>query len=135
MTENFGGALNLIVWIVLMLGAAYYGFRCLFQTKAFNDQYGNGDAATYMTRFAGSGIFALAIVMLVLVFMGPSGQWGVAVLGWLYMLIGTVMGYSTVNSEWSQVEGVKATAEGYIAPGIFCVLWTILLYNMSSILY
>ena len=57
MAENFGGSLNLIIWIVLTLGAIYYSYRCLFQTKAFNDQYGFGDQAIFITRFAGSGKF------------------------------------------------------------------------------
>ena len=37
MVESFGGSLNLIVWIVLLVGAIYYSYRCLFQTKAFVD--------------------------------------------------------------------------------------------------
>jgi len=41
----------------------------------------------------------------------------------------------TVNSEWAEVEGVKATAEGYIAPIFFLVVNTILLFNMSDFLY
>jgi hypothetical protein len=40
-----------------------------------------------------------------------------------------------VNSEWAEVESVKATAEGYIAPIFFLVVNTILLFNMSDILY
>jgi hypothetical protein len=33
------------------------------------------------------------------------------------------------------VEGVKATAEGYLAPIVFLILNTVLLVNMGSILY
>ena len=54
MIENFGGSLNLVIWIVLLIGAAYYSYRCLFQTKTFNDQYGFGDSSIFMTRFAGT---------------------------------------------------------------------------------
>ena len=56
MVESFGGSLNLIIWIILTIGAVYYSFRCLFQTKAFNDQYGFGDQAIFITRFAGSQV-------------------------------------------------------------------------------
>ena len=68
MAENFGGSLNLIIWIVLTLGAIYYSYRCLFQTKAFNDQYGFGDQAIFITRFAGSQVGAGAIISVVLLF-------------------------------------------------------------------
>ena len=50
-------------------------------------------------------------------------------------LLATYFGYTAVNSEWAEVEGVKATAEGYIAPIGFLLINTILLYNMSDILY
>jgi hypothetical protein len=50
MVENFGGSLNLVIWVLLFIGAAFYSFRCLFQTKAFNDQYGFGDSGIFMTR-------------------------------------------------------------------------------------
>ena len=52
MVENFGGSLNLIIWIIATLGAGYYSYRCLFgmehiqweegrclwRVKAWNDQ-------------------------------------------------------------------------------------------------
>jgi hypothetical protein len=41
----------------------------------------------------------------------------------------------TLNSEWANIEGVKATAEGYLAPLVFLVLNSILLFNMGDILY
>ena len=28
MVENFGGSLNLIIWIIATLGAGYYSYRC-----------------------------------------------------------------------------------------------------------
>ena len=123
MVESFGGSLNLIVWIVLLVGAIYYSYRCLFQTKAFVDQYGFGDSAVFMTRFAGTQVGAAA------------GAWAFVAWGWTQSLLATVFGYQTVNSEWANVEGVKATAEGYLAPIVFLILNTVLLVNMGSILY
>jgi len=135
MVESFGGSLNLIVWIVLLVGAIYYSYRCLFQTKAFVDQYGFGDSAVFMTRFAGTQVGAAAVISLVLLFIGPQGAWAFVAWGWTQSLMATVFGYQTVNSEWANVEGVKATAEGYLAPIVFLILNTVLLVNMGSILY
>ena len=50
-------------------------------------------------------------------------------------LIAAISGYRTLNSEWANIEGVKPTAEGYIAPIIFLILYSVLLYNMGDILY
>ena len=135
MVESFGGSLNLIVWIVLLVGAIYYSYRCLFHTKAFVDQYGFGDSAVFMTRFAGTQVGAAAVISLVLLFIGPQGAWAFVAWGWTQSLMATVFGYQTVNSKWANVEGVKATAEGYLAPIVFLILNTVLLVNMGSILY
>ena len=133
--ENFGGLLNLIIWIVLTIGAIYYSYRCLFQTKAFNDQYGFGDQGIFITRFAGSQVGAGAIISVILLFMGPSGAWAFVAYGWTQALIAAITGYRTLNSEWAEIEGVKPTAEGYVAPLAFLALYTILLFNMGDILY
>ena len=135
MVENFGGSLNLIVWIILLLASAYYGYRCLFQTKAFTDQYGFSDNAIFMTRLVGTQVGAAAIISLVLLFVGPAGAWAFVAWGWTQALIAAIAGYMTVKSEWANIEGVKATAEGYLAPLVFLVLNSILLFNMGDILY
>ena len=135
MIENFGGLLNLVIWIVLLIGAAYYSYRCLFQTKTFNDQYGFGDSSIFMTRFAGTQVGAAAVVSLALLINGPEGSWAFVAWGWTQSLLAAIFGYRTVNSDWANIEGVKATAEGYVAPIIFLILNTILLINMGDILY
>ena len=135
MLENFGGSLNLVIWIVLLIGAAYYSYRCLFQTKAFNDQYGFGDSGIFMTRFAGTQVGAAAVISLVLLVNGPEGSWAFVAWGWTQSLLAAVFGYRTVNSDWANVDGVKAAAEGYVGPIAFLILNTILLFNMGDILY
>ena len=81
MVESFGGSLNLVTWIILFMGAAFYSYRCLFQTKAFNDQYGFGDSGIFMTRFAGTQVGAAAIISLALLINGPEGSWAFCGLG------------------------------------------------------
>ena len=135
MVENFGGSLNLVIWVLLFIGAAFYSFRCLFQTKAFNDQYGFGDSSIFMNRFAGTQVGAAAVISLVLLVNGPEGSWAFVAWGWTQSLLAAVFGFRTINSDWANLEGVKATAEGYLAPIGFLILNTILLFNMGDILY
>ena len=54
---------------------------------------------------------------------------------WTQSLLAAVFGFRTINSDWANIEGVKATAEGYLAPIGFLILNTILLFNMGDILY
>ncbi|MDG2189790.1 MAG: hypothetical protein P8L25_04150 [Paracoccaceae bacterium] len=135
MADSFGGSLNMVLWILIIVGGGYYSYRCLFATKGFVDQYGFGESAVFMTRFAGTCVGASTLIALVLLFVGPQGAWACVAFAWTQALLATYFGYTTVNSEWAEVEGVKATAEGYIAPIFFLVVNTILLFNMSDILY
>ena len=66
---------------------------------------------------------------------GTEGSWAFVAWGWTQSLLAAIFGYRTVNSDWANIEGVKATAEGYVAPIIFLILNTILLINMGDILY
>ena len=133
MVEAFGGVLNLIIWLLLIVAGGYYAYRCLLQTKGFIDQYGFGDGAVFMTRLVGTCVGASTAVAIVLLFIGPQGAWAFVVYGWIQALLAAIFGYNTVNSEWAEVEGVKVTPEGYIAPLGFLILNTIcLLYTSPS---
>ena len=135
MVEAFGGSLNLGLFILTLIGGAYYSYRCLFASKAFVDQYGFGDGAIFMTRFAGSCVGASVIVGVVVLLVGPQGAWPIVAFGFVQSLIATIFGYMTINSEWAKTEGVSATPEGYLAPLGFVILNGILMFNMSDILY
>ena len=41
----------------------------------------------------------------------------------------------TVNGKWAEVDGVKATAEGYVVTAILLVFHLIIMFNMSDIIY
>jgi len=135
MVESFGGILNLIIWLLLIVAGGYYAFRCLLSTKSFVDQYGFGDGAVFPTRLVGTCVGASTLVAIILLFVGPQGAWAFVAYSWFQALLGAIFGYTTVKSEWAEVEGVKATPEGYIAPIGFLILNTILLLNMGDILY
>ena len=54
MFEKFNGIIFFAIFIIHFIGFAYYGFRCVFQTKSFLAQYGMDDTGAIMTRFFGS---------------------------------------------------------------------------------
>ena len=59
MVEAFGGVLNLIIWLLLIVAGGYYAYRCLLQTKGFIDQYGFGKFQI-LTLLSGSGPWCLS---------------------------------------------------------------------------
>ena len=135
MVENFGGFLNLIIWIIATLGAGYYSYRCLFGTRGMIDQYGAGDGAAFplvlIGTFTGAG-FIMGIVILI---SGPQYAWAFLTYSFVQSVLGIIFGFRILSSEWAQVEGVKMTNEFLIAPLVFTVLYGFLLFNMQEILY
>ena len=135
MVENFGGSLNLIIWIIATLGAGYYSYRCLFGTRGMIDQYGAGDGAAFplvlIGTFTGAG-FIMGIVILI---SGPQYAWAFLTYSFVQSVLGIIFGFRILSSEWAQVEGVKMTNEFWIAPLVFTVLYGFLLFNMQEILY
>ena len=135
MVENFGGSLNLIIWIIVTLGAWFYSYRCLFGTRGMIDQYGAGDGAAFplvlIGTFTGAG-FIMGIVILI---SGPQYAWAFLTYSFVQSVLGIIFGFRILSSEWAQVEGVKMTNEFWIAPLVFTVLYGFLLLNMQEILY
>ena len=135
MVEKFGGALNLIIWIIATLGAGDYSYRCLFGTRGMIDQYGAGDGAAFplvlIGTFTGAG-FIMGIVILI---SGPQYAWAFLTYSFVQSVLGIIFGFRILSSEWAQVEGVKMTNEFWIAPLVFTVLYGFLLFNMQEILY
>jgi hypothetical protein len=135
MINNFNGSLNFVLVCILALGGIYYASRCLFSSKSFSDQYGFGDSSIFMTRFAGSCVAASTILVIMVIVRGPTGAWEVFAFGVIQSAIATVSGFFTVNGPWAEVEGVKATAEGWIAPLGFLIVNLYLMFALSGVLY
>ena len=67
MIEKFSGIFLLIVFIIHFIGHGIYGFRCVFGTKSFLDQYAMHDSGAIMTRFFGSIFLTIALTSFSLV--------------------------------------------------------------------
>ena len=135
MVESFGGSLNLIIWLLATAGAGYYGYRCFFGKEGMIEQYGFGDQSAFVINLVGTFVGAGFIMGIVLLIAGPQGAWAFVTFSFVQSLLGTISGYRMVNGTWAEVEGTKPTAEGWIAPLIFTILYGYLLINMQDILY
>ena len=76
-----------------------------------------------------------ASVYAIIMFTSPAGAWAVFAYGTVHAALFLVLGWTTVNGKWAEVEGVKATAEGYIVPAILLVFHLLIMFNMSDIIY
>ncbi|WP_435140962.1 hypothetical protein [Pseudopelagicola sp. nBUS_19] len=135
MLEASGGLLNFVAILIPALMGLFYGFRCLFQTEGFIEQYGLGAASEFMVKLSGTYVVTQGIVYLILLFTSPAGAWSVFAFGTIQAALFLIYGYTTVNGKWAQVEGVKATAEGYIVPAILLIFHLFIMLSMGEIIY
>ena len=54
MVESFGGIINLVIFVILTLGWAYYAFQMLVGTASFFDRFNISHTGIIMGRFVGS---------------------------------------------------------------------------------
>lgn len=135
MVQNFGGILNLLVFIALTFGWAMYGYQMSLGIKGFFDKFKISHTGVIIGGFVGA--FALgALVMHILIFIrGAEGAWYLFVYFFVQALIAAFLSYRTVSAKVAEDEGVIYTAEPIVAPLVFAAGYAFLLYNMQTILY
>ena len=106
-----------------------------YYKEGFIEQYGLGAASEFMVKLCGTYTITQGIVYILLLIMSPVGAWSVFAFGTIQATLFLIYGYTTVNGKWAQVDGVKATAEGYIVPAILLVFHLYIMFTMSEIIY
>ncbi len=120
---------------LIAIGNIFYAYRCILGTRAFIDQYGMGDGSAFMIKLAGTFCAGLGFMLAYVLITGIAGTWELFTYGFVQAALLTVVGYQTVNGPWAEVEGVKATKEGYMAPAVFAVLNAVVLFTGAETLY
>ena len=88
------------------------------------------------TRIAGTFVAAATLLGIYFLFTGLGGAWAYLVYIFIQACILVVTGFVTVtSSNAATLEGVKYTAEGYIAPAVFAIVSAILIYGLSDKIY
>lgn len=128
-------SLTHIAIALIAAGNIFYAYRCILGTRAFIDQYGMGDGSAFMIKLAGTFCAALGFMLAYVLATGIEGSWELFTYGFVQAALLTVVGYQTVNGPWAEVEGVKATKEGYLAPAVFAILNAVVLFTGAEQLY
>ena len=135
MIDASGGFTNFIAILIPALMGGFYGYRCLFLTHGFIAQYGLGAGSEFMVKLSGTYTFTQSLIYVILLLTSPVGAWSVFAFGTIQAALFLVFGYTTVKGNWAQVEGVKATAEGYIVPAILLGFHLYIIFTMGDIIY
>ena len=135
MVENFGGILNLVVFLALTFGRAMYGFQMSLGIKKFYDKFSISHTGIIIGGFVGSFALSAVILHIMILFRGAEGAWYLFAYFVVQAAIAATLSYRTVQAKVAVDEGVRYTAEPIIAPIVFGLAYSFLLYNMRDILY
>ena len=135
MVENFGGILNLVVFLALTFGWAMYGFQMSLGIKKFYDKFSISHTGIIIGGFVGSFALSAVILHIMILFRGAEGAWYLFAYFVVQAAIAATLSYRTIQAKVAVDEGVRYTAEPIIAPIVFGLAYAFLLYNMREILY
>ena len=142
MIEHFNGIIYLIFFAIHFLVYGVYGYRCIFYTKSFLNQYGIDHSAAIMTRFFGAMFFGSVLMALYITFIRPiihsdiglENTWAFFNLIFLQNLSAFLVGFYSIKINKLGINE-KTSVEGIIAPGILTLLSAILCYGLADKIY
>ena len=137
MFEKFNGIIFFGIFIIHFIGFAYYGFRCVFQTKSFLTQYGMDDTGAIMTRFFGSIFLGSTAMAIYVGFIRPNGlndTWAFFNVIFLQNLSAFIVGFYT-NKINKLGHTDKTSDEGIYAPLILTILSALMCYGFADKIY
>ena len=121
--------------VLILIGNLFYAYRCIFQTRKYIEQYGFGKGIAIMTRLVGTFAAGFAVALAIALFTTIEGAWLIFVYGAIQAIAGAIVCYWTINSHWGSVEGVKTSAEGYLAPAVIAALNIVVLLTGQDLLF
>ena len=136
MIEEFNGVIYFGIYLIILIGTAYYTYSTIFQTDKFLEKYGIDQSGAFMIRFAGTFLIPIVILMVYMLLNGISGNWIIFVYGFLQAVTAAIVGYWTVEkSPYKTSKDEKFSSEGYLAPVGFTIAWGVVIYGTSPAIY
>ena len=137
MVEKFNGVFYLILFLIHFIGFAYYGFRCVFQTQSFLNQYGMDATGAGVVRFFGSIFIGSTLMAIYVGFIRPNGleaTWDFFNVIFLQNLCAFIVGfYSTKINKLGHTD--KTSDEAIYAPLVLTILSGVLCYGLADKIY
>ena len=133
MIMAWGGTLNLILFLISMLGLGYYAFLTVLSPNTIVTRYDLGEKSVPIIRIVGTFVLPLLIIGVYLIFSGPEGAWIFLVLNFLISTCQVILGWATrlkiIDPDSKQDVGDE------IVGHVFVIIAIILIYRLSDIIY
>ena len=133
MIMAWGGTLNLILFLISMLGLGYYAFLTVLSPNTIVTRYDLGEKSVPIIRIVGTFVLPLLIIGVYLIFRGPEGAWIFLILNFLISTCQVILSWATrlkiVDPDSKQDVGDE------IVGHVFVIIAIILIYRLSDIIY
>ena len=133
MIEAWSGILNLILFLVSMLGLGYYAFLTVLSPNTLVTRYDLGEKSVPIIRIVGTFVLPTLIIGVYLIFRGPESAWIFFVFNFLVSTCQVILGWATrlkiIDPDSKQDVGDE------IVGHVFVIIAIILIYRLSDIIY
>ena len=133
MIMAWGGTLNLILFLISMLGLGYYAFLTVLSPNTIVTRYDLGEKSVPIIRIVGTFVLPLLIIAVYLIFRGPEGAWIFLILNFLISTCQVILSWATrlkiIDPDSKQDVGDE------IVGHVFVIIAIILIYRLSDIIY
>ena len=133
MIMGWGGTINLVLYIISMLGLGYYAFLTVLSPNTIVTRYDLGEKSVPIIRVVGTFVLPLLIVGVYLLFRGPEGAWIFLVLNFLVSTHQVILGWATrfkiIDPDSKQDVGDEVVGH------VFVIIAIVLIYRLSDIIY
>jgi hypothetical protein len=133
MIMAWGGTLNLILYLVSMLGLGYYAYLSVLSPNTIVTRYDLGEKSVPIIRIVGTFVLPLFIIGIYLLFRGPQGAWIFLVLNFLISTCQVILGWATrlkiIDPDSKQDVGDEVIGH------VFVIIAIVLIYRLSDTIY
>ena len=135
MVENFGNVFYLVIYIVNLLGLAYYTYLTYLNPKQLINDYELGDDSIVVIRVVGSFVLSYVIIGIILLFTSIQGAWIYFVTGLMISSFQLLYDLGTrMNIIDNDYKVVNKTSDTIISI-VFIVIGVILITGLSDKIY
>ena len=129
----WGGYLNLVLYLISMLGLAYYAFLTVLSPNTLVARYDLGEKSVPIIRIVGTFVLPTLIIGVYLIFIGPESSWIFFVFNFLVSTCQVILGWATrlkiIDPDSKQDVGDE------IVGHVFVVIAIVLIYRLSDTIY
>ena len=135
MIEAWGGILNLVLYVLNMLGLGYYAFLTVFNPNTLVTRYDLGEKAVPIIRIVGSFVLPTVLLGVYIIFRegGPLGLWIFFVFNFLVVLCQVLLSWGTRLKIIDPDSKTDISDE--VIGHVFLAISIILIFRLSDTIY